>query len=210
MTNRIKSITALAVAMLRGESHAGETLVSRMKAFASQAFGLLIGELLLLKGRYHAQCFDAAGNLKWSTPGPNTVVTVGKNDLLNKYMNGSSYTAAFYMGLISSVSYSAISASDTMASHAGWLEAGNANAPTYSQSARPTTAWSAASSGSISLSSALTFSITSSGTVEGAFLTTVATKDGTTGTLFSAGVFTGGAKAVANADTLNVSYTLSV
>jgi len=211
MTNRIKSIIALAVAMLRGESHAGETLVSRMKAFASQAFGLLIGELLLLKGCYHAQCFDAAGNLKWSTPGPNTVVTVGKNDLLNKYMNGSSYTAAFYMGLISSVSYSAISASDTMSSHAGWLEAGGANAPTYSQSARPTTAWSAASSGSISLSAALTFSITSSGnSVEGAFLTTVATKDGTTGTLFSAGVFTGGAKAVSSGDTLNVSYTLSV
>lgn len=140
----------------------------------------------------------------------NLVTTVGKNFLLDNGLAGSAYTASFFLGLISSVSYTAVAAADTMTSHAGWLEAGSANAPTYSQANRPTAAWSAAASGSKSLSAALTFSITSAGTVKGAFLTTNSTKDGTTGTLYSAGTFTGGDKIVANGDTLSVSYTASL
>ena len=100
-------------------------------------------------------------------------------------------------------------AADTMASHAGWTEAGLANAPIYSQTSRPAAAWSAASAGSKAFSAALTYSITTAGTVKGCFLTTVSTKDGTLGTLYSAGLFTGGDRVVANLDTLNVSYTAS-
>jgi hypothetical protein len=148
---------------------------------------------------------------QWTDTVINTVTTAGKNYLLDNGLAGSGYTAAFYLGLISSVSYSAISAADTMSSHAGWLEAGNANVPIYSQSARPTAAWSAASSGSKVFSSALAFTIaTTGGTVKGCFLTTVSTKDGTTGTLYSAGLFSGGDKVVAVADTLNVTYTASL
>jgi hypothetical protein len=148
---------------------------------------------------------------KWTDTVHNLVTTVGKNDLLDKYLAGSSYTAAWYLGLISSVSYTAVNAADTMSSHAGWLEAGAANVPIYSQGARPTAAWASASSGSKALSSALAYTIaTTGGTVKGCFLTSVATKDGTTGILYSAGLFTGGDKVVAVADTLNVSYTASV
>ena len=67
-----------------------------------------------------------------------------------------------------------------------------------------------ASSG-VSTSPSTAYAITSSGTVAGCFMNNggSATKDNTTGVLFSAGDFTGGSQAVNNLDTLNVVYTLT-
>lgn len=165
-------------------------------------------------GVYFVQCFDKDGNLKWEDTAKNVVTTVGKNLALDTYLAGSAYTVTGpFMGLISSTSFSAVAAADTMSSHAGWLEAGSANAPTYT-SPRKTCAWSAASAGSKSLSAALSFAITGSGTVKGCFIVfgsgAVSTIDNTSGTLYSAGLFTGGDKVVANTDTLNVSYSTSL
>ena len=165
-------------------------------------------------GRYEIECIGADGLLKWRDTIENVVATVGKNLALDTFLAGSAYTVTGpFMSLISSTSYSAVSASDTMASHAGWLEAGGANAPTYSGN-RKTAAWSAASAGAKALSAALSFAITSSGTVKGAFLCygsgAVNTKDNTAGTLWSAGTFTTGDKAVVNGDTLNVNYSTSL
>ena len=145
--------------------------------------------------------------VKWTEAFDNLVTTAGKNDMLDKYLAGSSYTAAWYIGLISSTSYTTGAAvTDTMASHGGWAEDVE-----YSQAARPTTAWSAAAAGSKALSAACVFSINGDGTtIKGCFLNSVATKSGTTGTLFSAGLFTGGDKVLANGDTLNVSYTATL
>lgn len=139
---------------------------------------------------------------------PNLVTTVGKNYLLDNGLAGSGYTAAFYMGLISSTSWSAVANGDTMSSHSGWLEAGAANAPTYS-GARKTAAWSSASAGSKALSAGLVFTFTGSGTVKGPFLATNSTVDGTSGTLYSAGTFTGGDQPVVSTNTLTVTYTAS-
>ena len=189
----------------------GEKLSAAVNCDAAISRGSAAVEKMELFGRYEVECRDKDGNLKWKDHINNLITTVGKNDLLDKYLAGSSYTAAFYLGLISSVSYSAVAAGDTMSSHAGWLEAGLANVPAYSQGARPTAAWSSASSGSKALSSGLVYTITSAGTLKGCFLAgNAATKDGTTGILFSAGLFSGGDKPVSIADSLTVSYSLAV
>jgi hypothetical protein len=117
------------------------------------------------------------------------------------------------MGLISSTSWSAVAAGDTMTSHAGWLEAGSTNTPTYT-APRKTCAWSSASGGSKSLSASLSFSMTGTGTVKGCFIVygsgALSTIDNTAGTLYSAGTFTGGDQPVVNGNTLSVSYSTSL
>ena len=165
-------------------------------------------------GIFSAKCYDKNGNLKWEELFPNVVVTIGKNLALDTYLAGSAYTVVGpFLGLISSISYTAVAAADTMTSHAGWVEAGATNAPTYA-APRKTAVWSAAAAGSKSFSVALSFAITSSGTVKGCFLClgtgAVSTIDNTAGTLYSAGLFTGGDKIVVNTDTLNISYTASL
>jgi hypothetical protein len=171
-------------------------------------------ENLKIKGYYTVECVGPDGNVKWSDDIHNTVATVGKNLALDTILAGSSYTVVGpFLGMISSVSYSAISAADTMASHSGWTEAGATNAPTYT-SPRKTLSFNAASGGSKGTSAAASFAITGTGTVKGAFVVygsgAVSTIDSTAGTLLSAGLFSGGDKSVSNGDTVNVTWSLSV
>lgn len=137
---------------------------------------------------------------------PNIVTTVGKNDLLDKYLKGAAYTQTIRMGLKGA---GAAVAGDTQASHASWVEQGLANAPTYTGNRKDVVMGSAAAA--VSTSPVQAFAITSSGTVAGCFINNggSATKDDTTGVLFSAGDFGGGSQAVANLDTLNVTYSLT-
>lgn len=172
-----------------------------------------IDETCHAEGHYAVECYGPDGVLKWKDEIFNTVATVGKNDILDQYFAGSAYTAACFMGLVGSGSFSAIAAGDTMASHSGWQEAGGANAPTYSGS-RKTCAFSAASAGAKALSSALSFGITGAGTVKGCFVVAgsgaSATIDNTGGKLISAGLFSQGDKIVGSGDTVNVSWSFSI
>jgi hypothetical protein len=174
---------------------------------------------LVAKGEFVFTCRDKDGNELWRETIHNLLTQTGKALLLDQGLAGSAYTAVEYMGLISSVSFSAISGGDTMASHAGWLEAGSANAPTYSGN-RLTTAWNAATlsgasaySATKALSAGLTFTFTGSGTVQGAFLVggsgASATIGNTSGTLYAAGTFTT-PQPVVSTNTLTVSYSTTL
>lgn len=126
----------------------------------------------------------------------NLVTTVGKTDLMDKYLKGSGYTAAWYMGLKGAGS---AAAGDTLASHGGWTEL-----TPYSGNRKAIT-WGTTSGGS-NTGTAVSFAITGAATVAGAFVCNAAS--GTSGTLYSVGDFSG-SRGVDNGDTLNVTPTLS-
>ncbi len=186
MNDTLKTNEVVGASVIRGSSHA---------------------EDLRIVGRFEAVCIGPDGVEKWRDVAPNLVTTVGKNDILDKYFKGSAYSQTMRMGLKGT---GTAVVGDTQASHASWLEQGLANAPTYTGN-RPSITFNAAAAGSSS-TPAQAFAITSSGTVFGCFINNggSATKDDTTGVLYSAGDFSGGSKAVTNGDTLNITYTATV
>lgn len=189
----------------------------RLDAVEGLSLGINAGLPVLEEGQaighYDIRIYDASGDLVRELLAQNVVATVGKNQMLDSALAGSSYTVTGpFLGLISSTSFSAVSASDTMSSHAGWLEAGGANSPTYSGN-RATASWSSASGGSKSLASAGVFNMTNSGTIQGVFMTygsgAVNTVGSTAGVLFSAGTLASPA-VVQNGYTVSASYTISL
>lgn len=187
-------------------------------ASASLTRGAAHDETLGIQGWYDVKCYDSEGNLKWEDVAPNLVNAVGKQDLFNYYFgatsNGGTASGANYLGLLGGTT--TYTAADTMASHA-WTEVGGTNAPAYTGNRQAPVWTTATSTGSTptnvtsKTAPALTFSMTSSGTVAGCFINSgsgaSATKDTTTGVLYSAGSFTGGSKTVANGDSLAVTYS---
>ena len=160
-------------------------------------------------GVYHVQCFDKDGNLKWEDQMHNLVVNVGLNDMNDKYFSGSSYTAAWYLGLVTGpASATTYAAGDTLASHAGWTEFTN-----YSGARKAVTFGSATTADPSVVGNSASpaqFSITGGGgVVAGAFLCSVSS--GTSGILFSEADFQSpGDRTVVSGDTLNVTYTFSL
>ena len=161
-------------------------------------------------GVFTVTCFDKDGNQKWEAKSHNLVVNVGLQDMNTKYFSGSSYTAAWYIGLYGSGASNTPAASDTMASHAGWTEV-----VAYSQATRPQCNFGTATTADPSVisntASVAVYSINGTTTVGGAFLTSDNTKGGTSGTLFSAADFQSpGDRSVVSGDTLNVTYQFSL
>ena len=170
----------------------------------------MFNEKVKAGGVFTVQCFDKEGNLKWTEENHNLVVNVGLQDMNTKYFSGSSYTAAWYIGLYGAGASNTPAASDTRSSHAGWTEV-----VAYSQATRPACTFGTATTADPSVitnsASPATFSINGTTTVGGAFLTSNSTKSGTTGTLFSASDFQSpGDRSVVNGDTLTVTYTFSL
>jgi hypothetical protein len=175
--------------------------------------GSPITEQLSIEGHYDVVCIGEDGQVKWTDAIENLVVTVGKNDLLDKYFAGSAYTAAWYMGLVDNASFTAYAAGDTLASHTGWLE--NLGYTISGSSVnRATVGWGTAASAGSKVAAVAAFTINATSTILGALMCTTqarnTTSNGGAGILYSAGSFTGGARAVISGDTLNVTYTASV
>ncbi len=189
--------------MFKDSSKFGDTIEAMVIRNAGQE------DQVTLLGVYTAECYDKDGNLKWSDTIENLTTNVGRLLLLNSFFANVG-GGTFVMGLMGT---GTPSYTDTQASHAGWLEVGGVNAPTYSGTRKtPTYATATNANPSVLTTSApVVFNMTGSGTVAGAFINIggSATIDSTTGTLFSAGDFTGGSKTVTSGDTINVTYTLS-
>jgi len=161
-------------------------------------------------GIFTIECRDTEGNLKWAESLHNLVVNVGLQDMNAKYFSGSSYTAAWYIGLYGAGASNTPAAADTASSHAGWTEV-----VPYSNATRPACTFGTATTADPSVitnsASPAAFTINATATVGGAFLISNNTKSGTTGTLFSASDFAApGDRVVASGDTLNVTYTFSL
>lgn len=146
---------------------------------------------------YDIVCRDMDGNFKWRECVTNLVTTPGKTDIVDKYLKGSSYTAAWYLGLKGTGS---ADAADTLASHGGWSEV-----TPYSGN-RPAITWGTTTAGS-NEATTVEISITGSATVAGAFVASV--NSGSSGVLYSVSDFAA-SRTVASGDTLNVTPTISV
>ena len=169
------------------------------------------GETAQATGKYHVECHDKDGNLKWTTEFKNLVVNVGLQYMAGTALTSVTQITTWYLGLYGAGASNTPAAGDTMSSHAGWTEYVN-----YSNATRVTATFATATTANPSVvtntASPAVFNINGAGgTVGGAFLTSNNTKSGTTGTLFSAADFgSPGDRAVVNGDSLSVTYTFSL
>ena len=151
------------------------------------------------KGVFHISCMDTYGNIKWSDLTQNMVVTQGKNDLFNKYFNGSAYTSAFFVGIKGPGD---IALTDTALSHPAWTEI-----TSYSGGLRPAFIASTSSDASVNNNAnAAIFTMTSAASVAGCLISTTAS--GVSGILFSAANFAS-TRTASIGDTIIITYTVS-
>jgi len=158
-----------------------------------------IENTLAVKNIYHFEAFDKDGKLKWEETVENIVTNAGLNDILDKYLKGSAYTAAWYVLLTDGTP--TVNAADTLASHAGWTEV-----TAYTGDRKALTLGSVASQSVDNSASKASFAINAdSTTIGGAGICTAET--GTSGVLYSVAAFTAADKSLDNGDTLNVTVT---
>jgi hypothetical protein len=148
---------------------------------------------------YDIVCLDPQGNEKWRETIHNLVPTAGKNNIIDTYFKGSAYTASWFVGLKGT---GTPVAADTAASHASWSEINP-----YSGT-RPAVTWGTSSAGA-NTAALVSIAITSTATIAGAFLASVATVGSTSGVLYSVADFAA-PRSAANGDTMNITPSVSI
>ena len=149
------------------------------------------------------ECRKSDGTLRWEDKIDNLVVNAGLNYILSAGIGNGTKISTWHVGLTGNTP--TINAADTIASHAGWTEVVN-----YTESVRQ--AYSPAASGQTLTNTAnkAVFNINSNSVaVGGAFIVSDNMKNGTAGTLYGVGAFSGGNKTVDNGDVLNITVVCS-
>ena len=134
---------------------------------------------------------------------PNGAKTVGLNKLLDVAFRNQTQITQWYCGLIAESGYSSESAADTSASHAGWSEL-----TTYTSSTR--LAWSpgAASSGTITISSAMSFTTNADSQIRGILIASSSTKSSIVDVLWATAT-EASARTILSGQTYEVYYTIT-
>ena len=156
-------------------------------------------------GTFHVECYGPDGELRWADDAKNSIPYLTLNNILDVYYGGGGQSTSWYMGIIDNASFAALAATDTMASHTGWVE--NVN---YSGGTRPAWTPGATASQVIQNPSYTSFSMTPTSqlTLKGFFLCSSSTLSGTTGYLGATAAL-GTLQLANNGDTLKVTYAVS-
>lgn len=163
----------------------------------------LLAQKLAIKWNFKAK--DPNGVLLWEDfIKENLITNVGLDNILDVCFSAATQITSWFIGLTDGTP--TVAAGDTAASHAGWVEV-----TAYDEAARQSFTDGGVSGQSVdNTASPAVFTIsTNSTTVGGGFLISNSTKGGTTGTLMSAGAFTGGDKTLDDNDTLSVDLTIT-
>lgn len=160
---------------------------------------------------YEICCFasETDRTMLWREEVRNLTVTQGLNDILTKYFKGSSYTAAWYVGLINNASFTALAAGDTsqqINGSNGWIET-----TAYTAGVRQTLTLGTASAGSIDNSaSPASFTMNAGGTLNGAFIATTSTQGaGAGGTVLYGEASFSSTQPFSNGNVITVTITLT-
>ncbi len=161
--------------------------------------------ILDFKGRWVAEKWRN-GKLLLRDPFPNAIVNVGKNYILDTMFNNQTQIAqsSWCIGIIDNSGFTALAASDTMASHSGWTTENVA----YSESTRVAWGQGSSSGQTVTNASAAVFDMTGTATLQGVFLTSNNTKSGTTGILWTEALFSSPIP-VTSGDQIKISYSIA-
>ena len=172
--------------------------IARLVARPKSGDGIRVG------GMFTVRCIGKDGNVKWIDESHNLVVYAGLEYLLDVGLCGGAQVSTWYIGLTAATPVPANG--DTMAGgHGGWTEFTNYDEATRQTFVEVRTDRQVDNSASVAV---FTISADSS-TIGGAFLVSVSTKGGSTGTLLCCVAFTGGNKAADDGDTLEVQYNFT-
>jgi hypothetical protein len=158
---------------------------------------------LNFRGRFQAEVWRKGvhiGNLDFK----NGITNAGITDALGVLFHADTQKTTWYMLLISATSYTGVNAADTSASHAGWSESS-----AYDEATRPQWTAGAAAAKAITNSTPVTFTISVDNTIlKGIGIISNNTKGGTTGVLWSTGLFASD-QTFLDDDQLKVTYTVN-